>query len=84
MTSARRKRQATMTDDILDDLFHACSLAAYLQQAQLQQGWPDSEATHRRACAYFEEALKTKNLGDRSRPKSDECQLNRSVVPSFL
>ena len=34
-----------MTDDILDDLFHACSLAAYLQQAQIQQGWPDSEAT---------------------------------------
>ena len=65
-----------MTDDILDDLFHACSLAAYLQQAQIQQGWPDSEATRRRACAYFEEALRTKNLGDRSRPKSDECQLN--------
>lgn len=70
-----------MTDDILDDLFHACSLAAYLQQAQIQQGWPDSEATRRRAYAYFEEALKTKNLGDSKRPKSDECQLNRSLLP---
>ena len=39
-----------MTDDILDDLFHACSLAAYLQQAQIQRGWPDSEVTRRRAC----------------------------------
>jgi hypothetical protein len=61
-----------MTDDILDDLFHACSLAAYLQQAQIQQGWPDSEATRRRACAYFEELLKSKNLGDSGGPKSDE------------
>jgi hypothetical protein len=68
-------------DDIMDELFHACSLAAYLQQAQIQQGWPDSEATRRRACAHFEEALKTKNVGDRSTPKSDDCQLNRSVVP---
>ena len=70
-----------MTDDILDDLFLSCALAAFLEQAQIQQGWPDSEATRRRASAYFEEALKTKNLGDSSRPKSDECQLNRSVVP---
>lgn len=59
-------------DDILDDLFHACALAAYLQQALVQQGWPDREATRRRACAYFEEELKTKNLDDSSRPKSDE------------
>jgi hypothetical protein len=68
-------------DDILDDLFLSCALTAFLEQAQIQQGWHDSEATRRRACAYFEAALKTKNLGDRSRPKSDECQLNRSVVP---
>jgi hypothetical protein len=68
-------------DDILDDLFMSCALTAFLEQAQTQQGWPDSEATRRRACAYFEEALKTKNLGDSSRPKSDECQLDRSVVP---
>ena len=49
-----------MTDDILDDLFHACSLAAYLQQAQIQRGWPDSEVTRRRACTYFEEASRRK------------------------
>ncbi len=61
-----------MTDDILDDLFHACSLTAYLQQAQIQQNWPDSEATRQRAYAYFEEALKTKNLGENSRPTSGE------------
>ena len=68
-------------DEILDDIFHGCALAAYLDQAEAEQGWPSSEATRRRACAYFEEALKTKNLGDSSRPKSDECWLNRSVVP---
>jgi hypothetical protein len=49
-------------NDILGDLFHACSLAAYLEQARIQQGWPDTEATRRLACAYYEEALKTKNL----------------------
>jgi hypothetical protein len=81
MTNTNRQGEAAMTDDILDDLFHACSLAAYLQQAQIQQGWPDSESTHRRACAYYEQALKTKHLGDRSKLKPDERQLNRSVVP---
>jgi len=70
-----------MTDDILDDLFHACSLAAYLQQARIQQGWPDSETTRRLAYAYFEEALKTKNHGDNRRPTSDDYWTNRPVVP---
>ena len=68
-------------DDIMDDLFHACAFTAYLEQAQIQQGWPDSEATRQRAYAYFEEALKSKNFGDSSRPNSGECQLNRSVGP---
>jgi|GEM_PF-6349272 len=37
------------SDDLLDDLFLGCALTAYLEQAQIQQGWPDSEATRRRA-----------------------------------
>jgi hypothetical protein len=53
-----------MTDldpDIFDDLFHGCALAAYLEQAAIQQGWPDMEATRRRAFAHFEKALAERN-----------------------
>jgi hypothetical protein len=48
-------------DDILDGLFHGCALAAYLDQARHQQGWPDSEATRRRAYDYYEAALAEKH-----------------------
>jgi hypothetical protein len=50
-----------MTDDVLDDLFHGCALAAYLQQASAQRGWPDCEATRCRAFALYEQALRTKH-----------------------
>ena len=49
-----------MTDepeDILDSLFHGCALAAYLDQAGAEQGWPSSEATRVRAYRYYEDAL---------------------------
>lgn len=52
-------------DEILDDLFHACAFAAFLDQARAQQGWPDSNATRRRAYKLYEQALAEKN----SRPK---------------
>ncbi len=48
-------------DEIFDDLFHGCALAAYLDQAHEQQGWPDPEATRRRAYRYYENALAEKN-----------------------
>jgi hypothetical protein len=48
-------------DEILDGLFHGCALAAYLDQATEQRGWPDSEATKRRANDYYERALREKN-----------------------
>ena len=48
-------------DEILDGLFHGCALAAYLDQAAEQQGWPDSEATKRRANDHYEQALREKN-----------------------
>src|SRR4051794_6740652 len=50
-----------MTADILDDLFPACALAAFLEQAAREQGWPDMEATRRRAYQIYEEALAVKN-----------------------
>ncbi len=49
------------TDDILDDLFQGCALAAFLEQAAREQGWPDPEATRRLAYARYEEALAAKN-----------------------
>lgn len=48
-------------DEILDGLFHACAFAAFLDEAHAQQGWPDIEATRRRAFAYFEEELAASN-----------------------
>jgi hypothetical protein len=48
-------------DEILDGLFHAAAWAAYLDQAQAEQGWPDPEATRLRAYDYFEQALAEKN-----------------------
>ena len=48
-------------DEILDDLFLGCALAAYLEQARIQQGWPDSEATRRRAFELFGQTLAEKH-----------------------
>ena len=52
-------------DEILDGLFHACAWAAYIEQAREQQGWPDPEATRRRAYRYYEDALAAKNARKR-------------------
>jgi hypothetical protein len=44
-----------MTDDLLDDPFHAISLLAYMQVAAETGQWPpDSELTRRRAYELFE------------------------------
>jgi hypothetical protein len=48
-------------DDILDDLFHGCALAAFIDEAVRKQGSPDPEATRSRAYRYYEEALAQKN-----------------------
>lgn len=53
------------SDEILDDLFHACAFTAFLEQARAQQGWPDSNATRQRAYRLYEQALAEKN----GRPK---------------
>lgn len=45
------------TDDILDDLFHGCAFAAFVEQAALTGGSPCPEATRRLAFRYYEEAL---------------------------
>jgi len=48
-------------DHILDDLFHGCAFAASIEQAAIEGGTPDIEATRRRAYRYYEEALAEKN-----------------------
>lgn len=51
----------TDLDEILDDLFHGCAFAAFVEQAIAQGGPPDREATRLRAYRYYEEALAAKN-----------------------
>jgi hypothetical protein len=48
-------------DDILDGMFHSCAFAAFVEEAHARQGWPDIEATRRRAYAYYEQELAVKN-----------------------
>ena len=52
-------------DDILDDLFLGSAFAAFIDQAAIEGGPPDMEATRLRAYRYYEEAL-----GERGRHKS--------------
>lgn len=52
-------------DGVLDDLFHGCALAAFLERAVAGQGWPDPEATRRLACRYYEQALAERDAGRR-------------------
>ena len=52
-------------DDILDDLFLGCALAAFIDQSIEQRGPPDMEATRRRAYRLYEEALASKKDGER-------------------
>jgi hypothetical protein len=44
-------------DDILDDLFHGCAFAAFVELAIEQKGPPDEEATRRLAFLYYEQEL---------------------------
>ena len=48
-------------DDIMDDLFHGCAFAAYIEEAAKAGGIPCPELTRRRAFQYFEESLAVKN-----------------------
>jgi hypothetical protein len=63
-----------MTDSILDDLFQACALNAFLKQAHDQQGWPDAETTRQLAYRMYEQALAEKN--ESTTPTSDLPKVN--------
>ena len=73
---------AESDDDILDGLFHGCALAAYLDQAAAEQGWPDSEATRRRAYRHYEDALAEKNR-QKSRPEAVDVSPADDIIVSY-
>lgn len=55
-------------NDILDDLFHGCAFTAFLEQASIEGGWPDPEATRVRAYRLYEQALAVRNGHGSKRP----------------
>ena len=57
------------SDDILDDLFHGCAFAAFVEQAVAQGGPPHQEATRLRANRYYEQALAERNRQRSARPQ---------------
>ena len=50
----------TEFDHIMDDPFHGCAFAAFVEEAAKVGGPPCPELTRRRAYRYFEEALAEK------------------------
>ncbi len=65
-----------LDEDIFDDLFHGCALAAFVEQGHLQKAWPDREQTRRRAFQLYEERLartERHNRIDEARPKALPC-----------
>jgi len=48
-------------DSILDDLFHGCAFAAYVELAAACGGVPDRDVTSRLAYRYYEEHLAEKH-----------------------
>ena len=48
---------ASLDPAIFDDLFQACALQAWLEQAALTGGLPESEPTRLRAYQLYEDAL---------------------------
>lgn len=49
-------------DDILDDLFHGCAWAAFIEQARIEDSWPDVEKTRRIAYRLYEQSLRASPL----------------------
>lgn len=68
--------------DVLDEPFFAVALAAFLDQAREEQGWPDPTKTRQRAYALFE-AEKRRQDEDRHRadpPSNGTTALTQSAT----
>jgi hypothetical protein len=44
----------------MDDIFHSCALRAYVDEAIIAQGWPDSDKVKARAYRYYENIIRKK------------------------
>jgi hypothetical protein len=55
-------------NNILDDLFHGCAFTAFLEQASIEGGWPDPEATRIRAYRHYEKALAARSRDAKTHP----------------
>lgn len=55
-------------NDILDDMFHGCAVAAFVEQATIEGGWPNPEATRIRAYRDYEEALAARSSDGETHP----------------
>jgi hypothetical protein len=71
-------------DEIWNDLFHGCAWVAFLEQAHAQQGWPDKEATRRRAYELYEVALAERNAAKRPRPRCPAARHGPRMVLHHL
>lgn len=63
-----------MTAEILDDLFHSCSLEAFVTLARERQGWPDGEEVRRLAYRLYERYLAEKNAAKDQPPAEGIAQ----------
>jgi len=72
-----------LDDDILDGLFHGAALRAFLEQAAIERGWPDTEATRRRAFGLYEAELASRNRPtaeiDKTQPRALRCNVITEV-----
>jgi hypothetical protein len=58
----------TTDDEVWDDHFHGCALAAFIDQAIESGGPPDIELTRRHAFVYYEKELVRESQQGRSSP----------------
>jgi hypothetical protein len=56
-------------ENVLDDLFHGCALAAFVEQACRAGGWPESETVRQRAYDLYEQSLSERSR----RPDRQQC-----------
>ena len=68
-------------DELLDDLFHGCAFAAFVEEARAAQGSPDPEPTRQRAYAIYEAELAARSRGA---PPMTACSVGIQATPMSL
>jgi hypothetical protein len=59
-------------DAFMDDMFHGCAFAAFVEEAVKASGLPCPEATRQRAYRYYEEQLAAKQRRSNRNPSCDD------------